>query len=227
MRLRIVNDGLIPSVVLESQGPAENDNVDVDVDVNTNTASSSGGGSSSAGILVAAGSAGAIILAWMLWNNEDVLWDFTPTAEFRASGSVGHYAYGSRFDYRGEHWSGYWQAGQTKTGGDTDEWIYGTGTAWTGDVFTASMTNTTQGLESNTLFSLSARKEWGAWNWESSYAGNWQVSELNDTWRNRLSLGASLVYDKWTMTPKAEFLWRNSEDIGKDTDFRLELQRDL
>ena len=89
------------------------------------------------------------------------------------------------------------------------------------------MRNTTQGLESDTLFSLSARREWGVWTWQSSYAGDWQVRELNDTWQNRLSLGASVVYDRWTVSPKAEFLWRNSDDIGQDADFRLDLRRDL
>ena len=123
--------------------------------------------------------------------------------------------------------SGYWQAGQTTVGGDTDEWVYGTGTSWTGDVFTASMENTTQGLESDTAFSLSARKEWGVWTWESSYTGDWEVRELNNTWQNRLSLGASVVYDRWTVSPKAEFSWGGSESVRQDTDFRLDLRRDL
>ena len=166
-------------------------------------------------------------MVWLILNDGLVSWNFTPHAEFRADSGVGHYVYGSKFDYSGEHWSGYWQAGQTKTGGNSDDWIYGTGTSWISDVFTASMQNTTQGLESDTAFSLSARKEWSVWTLESSYVGDWEVRELNDTWTNRLSLGAGVVYDRWTVSPKAEFSWRNSENIGKNADFRLDLRRDL
>ena len=76
-------------------------------------------------------------------------------------------------------------------------------------------------------FSLSARKEWSVWTLESSYVGDWEERELNNTWKNRLSLGASVVYDGWTVSPRAVFSWRDSEKVGKDTNFRFNLRRDL
>ena len=89
------------------------------------------------------------------------------------------------------------------------------------------MNSTVQGLEADTAFSLSARKAWGVWTLESSYTGDWEERELNNTWRNRLSLGASVVYDKWTVSPKAEFSWQSEENIDDNARLRLDLRRDL
>ena len=175
-----------------------------------------------AGALSAAG-----VLIFVMAVTDPALLNFTPHAEFRVDNGVSYYGYGSKVDFTDESWSGYWQAAQNTSGGKTGDWIYGTGAAWTGSIFTASYANTTRGLESDTAFSLSARKEWNVWTLESSYVADWEVRELNDTWRNRMSLGASAVYNNWTLTPSAELSWKASDSIGDTARFRLNVERDF
>ena len=184
------------------------------------------GGIRSAELIAAVGGFGILAMTYVLSNHEVVLWNFTPQAEIRAEGG-GFYAYGSKFDYSGGNWSGYWQAAQTKRGGATGDWIYGTGTSWTGDVFSASVKNTTQGLESDTEFALSAQKVFGVWTVESAYSADLEVRNLNQAWKNKLSVGASVVYDKWQVSPSAAASWKHDESIGNNTNFRLDLRREF
>ena len=170
---------------------------------------------------------GVIVLLWQYTGPEELAWNWTPRAEFRHHNGASFYTYGSKFDYESGDWSGYWQAAQTQSGGGTGDWIYGTGTAWTGDVFAASLRNTTQGLESDTEFALSARKEFGVWTVESAYTADLEVQNLNEVWKNKLSVGASIVYDKWRVSPSAAFSWQHDESIRNNTNFRLDLRREL
>ena len=112
-------------------------------------------------------------------------------------------------------------------GGISDDWLYGNGISWSGEIFTASMDSTLKGLEADTIFSLSARKEWGVWTLETSYIGDWEERELNNTWRNHLSLGARAVYGGWTVSPSAELSWQAEDGIDNDARFRLDLRHDL
>ena len=125
------------------------------------------------------------------------------------------------------NWSGYWQAAQTQSRSDSGDWIYGTGTAWTGDVFAASLKKTTQGLESDTELSLSARRVFGVWTVQSAYSADLEVRSLNHAWKNKLSVGASVVYDKWQVSPSAALSWQHGESIGNNANFRLDLRREL
>ena len=170
---------------------------------------------------------GAIVLLWQYNSPEGLVWNWTPSAEFQHHNGESFYTYGSKFDYESGNWSGYWQAAQTQSGGNSGDWIYGTGTAWTGDVFAASLRNTTQGLESDTEFALSARKEFGVWTVESSYTADLEVQNLNEVWKNKLSIGASIVYDKWQVSPSAALSWEHNESIGNNAGFRLDLRREL
>ena len=179
------------------------------------------------GVLYYAGALGIAVLLWQQSAGEVPIWHFTPSAEFSHHNGSGFYSYGSHLGYTTTNWSGYWRAAQTGNNGESGNWVYGAGTSWTGDVFAASMNNTTQDNDSDTAFSLSARKKSGIWTVESAYIADLEMRELNTTWKSRLSLGASAAYDKWTVSPSAEFSWRPNESIGKNAGFRLDLRRDL
>ena len=205
-RLRVAPGN--PSLVLPSQNSGDNGSDNI----------------SSGAVISAIGGLGFV--TWLIVGGDPLALNFTPHAEIHHNDGVNYYAYGSKMDYVADNWTGYWQAAQI---GDNDksDWIYGAGTKWTGEVFSASMKNTTRGMNSDTEFSLSARTIWNVWTVESAYVADWDVRELNDTWENRLSLGASTVYEKWTMTPKAELSWQAAENIGKTARFRFDLSRDL
>ena len=170
---------------------------------------------------------GVIVLLWHYSGPEELAWNWTPRAEFQHHNGESFYTYGSKFDYESGDWSGYWQAAQTQSGGGSGDWIYGTGTAWTGDVFAASLRNTTQGLKSDTEFALSARRVFGVWTVESSYTADLEVQNLNEVWKNKLSVGASIVYDNWKVSPSAALSWQHNESIRNNTNFRLDLRREL
>ena len=185
------------------------------------------GESDSNQILYLGSAVGFVVLLWQYNGADQPVWNFTPTTEFRHHNGESFYTYGSKFDYESGNWSGYWQAAQTQSRGDSGDWIYGTGTAWTGDVFAASLKNTTQGLESDTELSLSARSVFGVWTVESAYSADLEVRNLNQAWKNKLSVGASVVYDKWQVSPSAAASWKHDESIGNNTNFRLDLRREL
>ena len=170
---------------------------------------------------------GVIILMWQSGGPEELTWNWTPSAAVQHHNGESFYTYGSKFDYESGNWSGYWQAAQTQSGAGSGDWIYGTGTAWTGDVFAASMRNTTQGVESDTEFALSARRVFGVWTVESAYSADLEVQNLNQAWKNKLSVGARVVYDKWQVSPSAALSWQHDESIGNNTNFRLDLRREL
>ena len=178
------------------------------------------------GYLASAG-VGVIVLLWQYSGPEELTWNWTPSAEFQHHNGASFYTYGSKFDYDSGNWSGYWQAAQTQSGGGTGDWIYGTGTAWTGDVFAASLRNTTQGLESDTELSLSAQRVFGVWTVQSAYSVDLEVRNLNQAWKNKLSVGASVVYDKWQVQPSASASWKHDESIGNNANFRLDLRREF
>ena len=94
-------------------------------------------------------------------------------------------------------------------------------------MFAASLRNTTQGLESDTEFALSARKVFGVWTVKSAYTADLEVQNLNQVWNNRLSLGASVVYDNWQVSPSAALSWEHNESIRNNANFRLDLRREL
>ena len=94
-------------------------------------------------------------------------------------------------------------------------------------MFAASVRNTTQGVESDTEFALSARKVFGVWTVQSAYTADLEVRNLNQAWKNKLSVGASVVYDKWQVQPSAAASWKHDESIGNNTNFRLDLRREL
>ena len=194
--------------------------------------SSQGGGVSSSSDAISSGKVVGIIgglgfMTWLVLGGDPLALNFTPHAEISHNNGVNYYAYGSKVDYAEDNWTGYWQAAQIHSGNRVGNWIYGTGTSWSNDVFAASMTNTTRGANSDTAFSLSARAALNTWTVESAYIADWKVRALNDTWQNRLSLGASVVYEQWTITPKAELSWQAEDNIGDNARLRFDLSRDL
>ena len=95
------------------------------------------------------------------------------------------------------------------------------------DVFIASLKNTTHGLKSDTVFSLSAQKQSGNWTLESSYVSDFRIDDLNTTWQNRLGVGANAVYNKWTVMPRVEFSWQDTERVYDDLRFRMNVLREF
>ena len=132
-------------------------------------------------------------VTWLVLGGDPLALNFTPHAVISHNNGVNYYAYGSKVDYVEDNWTGYWQAAQTHSGNRAGDWIYGTGTSWSNDVFSASMTNTTRGTNSDTAFSLSARTAWNTWTLESAYIADWKVRTLDDTWQNRLSFGGAVM----------------------------------
>ena len=191
------------------------------------TTSHTEGKSDSNELLYSAGAVGILLLLWSASTGEVPVWSFTPEAEFRTDNGISYYSYGSRLDYTISNWAGYWQAAQSSSNGRKDEWIYGTGATWSGEIFGASMHNTTQGEDTDMTFSLSARKSSGVWTVSSSYTADLEIEELNRAWSNRLSLSATGIYDKWTVSPSANLSWEPDESFGKDAGFYLNLRREL
>ena len=169
--------------------------------------------------------AAVVMYTWALSGGEADSLTWKPQAEVGHNESGSYYAYGSRLGFVSDNWDGYWEALQT--GGRTDNWTYGAGTRWTGGMFSASLDNITHGMNSDTSFSLSARKQWGVWTLESSYNTGFQIEEANSTWENQVSFGANIVYDKWTITPQTEFSWRDIETGEDSLFFRLNVLREL
>ena len=186
-----------------------------------------GGGTRSKQIVAGVGAFGVIVMSWFLASGDSIYYNWTPQAEFAVNDRGGVYVYGSKFEYHADNWRGYWQAAQTHSGGALNDWIYGSGTAWKGDVFAASVNSTAQGLDADTEFSLSAHKSWSVWTLQSAYTADWKVRGLNDSWQNRLSLGADVVLNQWTVSPKAFLAWQEAESVGENAGLQLHLRREL
>ena len=174
------------------------------------------------------GGVAAVALYAFLFSGGDVeSLNWQPKAEMRHNNGRSYYAYGSRLGFASNDWSGYWEALQTRIGGNTGDWVYGAGAKWTGDVFAASLSNTTRGLNSDTAFSLSAQKQGRVWTLESSYVSDFRIDDLNTTWQNRLGVGAGTVYDKWTVTPRVELSWQDAKLTNDDLHFRMDVLREF
>ena len=152
--------------------------------------------------------------------------NFSPRAEIRHDDGLNHYVYGSRMDYAADDLTGYWSAAQTRTDGKNGDWVYGSGAAWTGDVFAASFDNSARGLTSDTTMALSAQKQFGVWNVNSSYSAGLTTNESSAEWTNRLNIGANAVYDRWILSPNAELAWQN-EVNDKTARLCFDLSREL
>ena len=184
--------------------------------------------SSDMSTIIFGGVAAVVLYSWLLSDGGVESLSLQPQAEVRHNDSGSYYAYGSRLGFAANNWSGYWETLQTRSGGRTGDWIYGAGTEWTGDVFSASLENTTQGYDSDTAFSVSAKKQWGNWTLESSYVSDLRIRDvLNTTWRNRLGVGANAVYNQWTLTPRVEFSWQDSELNDDEVRFRMNVLREF
>lgn len=151
---------------------------------------------------------------------------FSPRAEIRHDDGLNHYVYGSRMDYAADDLTGYWSAAQTRTDGTNGDWVYGSGAAWTGDVFAASFDNSARGLTSDTTMALSAQKQFGVWKVNSSYSAELTTNESSAEWTNRLNIGANAVYDRWMLSPNAELAWQNDVN-DKTARLRFDLSREL
>ena len=186
-----------------------------------------GGSSSDTSAILFGGVAAVVLYSWLLSDGGVESLSLQPQGEVRHNDSGSYYAYGSRLAFAANNWSGYWETLQTHSGGKTGDWIYGAGTEWTGDVFSASLENTTEGFDSDTSLSLSATKQWGNWTLESSYVSDLRIRDvLNTTWQNRLGVGANAVYNKWTVTPKVEFSWQDAE-LDDEVRFRMNVLREF
>ena len=183
--------------------------------------SSSASGSNDEPPLIGLAAVGIFGLMVLLYHGDDMTFGLTPHAEFVRDGGGGHYAYGSRLDFVRDDWTVYWTASRSHT----DEWRYGTAATWTGDVFAADFSNTTEGMDADTKLSLSARQEWGVWTLASAYSANWEIRDGADTWTNRMRVGADVVYDRWTISPAAT--WQSGESFGEDVMFRMEMTREF
>ena len=194
----------------------------------TGASGDDGGSSSDTSTILFGGVAAVVLYSWLLSDGGVESLSLQPQAEVRHNDNGSYYAYGSRLGFAANNWSGYWETLQTRSGGRTGNWISGAGTEWTGDVFSASLENTTQGYDSDTAFSVSAKKQWGNWTLESSYVSDLRIRDvLNTTWRNRLGVGANAVYNKWTLTPRVEFSWQDSELPDDEVRFRMNVLREF
>ena len=150
-----------------------------------------------------------------------------PQADVYYSNGSGYYAYGSRLSFASGEWSGYWEALQTKSDGTSSDLVYGAGSRWTGEIFSASFENRTRGLDSDTFVSLSTHKRWGVWTLESSYVSDFRVVDLDAIWSNSVGFSARGVYDKWSVTPRVNFVWEPESSIGNDAFLRLDVRREF
>ena len=85
----------------------------------------------------------------------------------------------------------------------------------------------TRGMESETEFMLSLGKTWGIWRLESSYVGDWELEGGSNRWVNELRLGGRVIYDKWNISPEAEFTWEGEGDAEEALRFRMNMSREL
>jgi hypothetical protein len=196
---------------------------------NNNTSASAPASSGSQGTKIAfvGAAAGLAVMAYALADGDISAFTWKPHAQVRYDNGNSFYAYGSRLDFAKEQWRMHWTAAQTRRNGSAQDWRYGTGVNWTGEVFSAGFTNQVQGLDSDAELSFAARHEFNIWTLESSYVSDWAFTELNTTWANRLELGARIDYNQWLITPRAELSWRPDVTESKDLRFRIEFLRDL
>lgn len=148
-----------------------------------------------------------------------------PHAEYRNDNGSNYYAYGSRLNFEVDNWSGYWNVLQIHSGGDAGDWVYGAGTGWSDGIFSANLRNNSHGLDSDTDFSLSAKKQLGVWTLKTFYVSSFNIHNLNPTWENSINLGGNAVYNKWTVMPRVNFSWQ--DDKSTNSGVRLDLRREL
>ena len=202
---------------------------------NTNTANNASSGSAPAAspnsqgnkIAFVGAAAGLAIMAYTLADGDPDAFTWKPHAQMQYNNGNTFYGYGSRVDFNKDQWRMHWTAMQTRQNGSANDWRYGTGVNWTGEVFSAGFANDIMGLESDAEFSLGARKEFGIWTLQSSYMAEWSFTQLNEIWDHNLWLGASVQYYKWHITPRANLRWRDALKKNKNIRFEVDALHNL
>ena len=186
----------------------------------------SSGGSSASAETIRIGVAAAVGIGVLLYagGNTDAF-HLVPHAKLNHKNGVSYYDYGSRLQFQQDNIEVQWSAARAHTKDTSQEWTYGTNARWSGDVFEASLINQSSGLVSDTSFSVSARRQFGAWTLHSGANADWNVNKLNAEWKSGMSIGADGVYNKWTIKPLAEFSWHDSNN--QNTQFQVNLEHDL
>ena len=185
------------------------------------------GGSGASAETIRIGIAAAVGIGVLLYagGNTDSF-NLVPHAKLHHKNGVSYYDYGSRLQFQQDNVEVQWTAARAHSQGAAQEWIYGTNAKWSGDVFAASLINQSSGLDSDTSFSLSARRQFGVWTLHSGANADWNVNQLNTEWKSGMSIGADVVYNKWTIQPLAKFSWHDSNNQN-NTQFQINLQHDL
>ena len=185
------------------------------------------GGSGASAETIRIGVAAAVGIGVLLYAGGDTdSFQLVPHAKLHHKNGVSYYDYGSRLQFQQDNVEVQWTAARAHSQGTAQEWIYGTNAKWTGDVFAASLINQSSGLDSDTAFSLSARRQFGIWTLHSGANADWNVNQLNTEWKSGMSIGADVVYNKWTIQPLAKFSWHDSNNQN-NTQVQVNLQHDL
>ena len=166
-------------------------------------------------------------LTWALTEGDWTLLNVSPHFAVDHFDGIGHYTYGSRVDFSDEYWHTYWSVSQTHYNGEAGNWIYGAGASWSDGIWRASFSNLTFGLETELSFSAQVRQSLGTWNVNTGVGTDWRLSELNNDWSSRLSLGGSTTVRSWQLIPSAGFSWDEDSSLGDEGYIRLDISREL
>ena len=163
------------------------------------------------------------VLAWSYSSGDISLFELTPQGEYVMANGEGYYSYGSRLDFEKEEWKMSWSV--LRRG---EEWRYGTLAEWRGEVISASFSNRTWEMNSETRMSLSLEEEWGIWRLKTSYVGDWLLGEgIGVSWTNEIKLGGSMEYSGWTLSPVALTSWRGGERLEEGMMFGVDISREF
>ncbi len=204
----------------------------ISADVQVASNSNSGGTSSDSSnnnLLIAGLGAFAVVggLTWALTDGDLSLLNVSPQFSFEHVRGVSNYTYGSRVEFKDEHWSTYWSASQTHDDGDASDWIYGAGASYSDGIWHASFSNRTQGLETDMSFSARVEQDFGSWGLSTGIDADWELDELNSDWTSRLSLDGSTTVRSWQLIPSAGFSWEEGSRFGEESYIRLDISREL